>query len=92
MAVRFRLDRGGVRELLKSRQMKNDMQRRAEQVADHARTLAPVVSGEYRRSIEATTELGPTRHVGRAIATVPYAQKVEADRRVLGRAIDAGRR
>jgi hypothetical protein len=89
--VRVRIITRGVREMLKAPDTAAEMKRRAQKVADQAKGAAPVVSGAYRASIEAETHEGPTRVTGRAIATVDYAQSVEARHRVLGRAIDAAR-
>jgi hypothetical protein len=89
--VRVKLISRGIRELLQSRDTADEMLRRARNVADQAKTNAPVVSGTYRASIVAETHQGPTRVTGRAVARAEYAQAVEARHRVLGRAIDAGR-
>jgi hypothetical protein len=89
--VRVRLFPKGMIEMLSSRDAADEMLRRARNVAGQAKANAPVVSGEYRASISAEIHKGPTRVVGRTIANVEYAQKVEAQHRVLGRAIDAGR-
>lgn len=91
--ARFRvtLKSRGMLDLLKSRAVEKDMEARADRVAAQARSQAPVLTGAYRDSIEAESQEHRTRVVGRVVATVDYAQSVEARHRVLGRAIDAAR-
>ena len=89
--TRVTLNHRGMAALLRSRGVEDDMEDRAERVVDFARRVAPVVTGTYKDSLEASTEQHPTRVVGRATANVPYATQVEAAHRVLGRAIDAAR-
>lgn len=88
---RVTLNHAGMRELLRSRGVESEMLRRAEHVAARARSIAPVVSGDYKASIRAETVKHPSRVVGRATAHIEYAYQVEAAHRVLGRAIDAAR-
>lgn len=45
-------------------------------VAEHAKILAPVASGELRASIREDTEQIATRHSGEVGATAPYAPYV----------------
>lgn len=75
--VRFRLDKKGIGQLLKSEGMKEAMVERAERIAARARQIAPVGEqardphpGEYRDSIivTSTTEGGAKKD--RATATV----------------------
>lgn len=90
MRAKVRLNRPGMAALLRSAGVAQEMERRAQRVADLARGLAPVVTGEYHDSIH--VELAVTdRVVGRVVSRVPYALYLEARRRPLGRAIDAAR-
>lgn len=77
MSIDLRLDRGGMRELLNSTQVRAALRARAEEVAATARANAPVETGAYRDSItvvSATTD----RAVERVAATAPHAHLVEA--------------
>lgn len=90
--ARIKVNRGGIRAMLGSAGVRDDMTRRAERIAAAARSSAPVRSGEYRDSIrveQATT--GGYRAVARVVSDVPYAGVVEADTGNLARALDAAR-
>lgn len=87
--TRVELDHAGMRQLLKSAEVQDDLLHRAERVADVARAIAPVRSGRYKASIEAVDDPAASRARARVRATVPYAHLVEAHVRVLGRALDA---
>lgn len=50
----------------------------AEQVAERAKSLAPVETGEYRDSITVEVDEHETRTVAHVGATVPYSGSVEA--------------
>jgi hypothetical protein len=89
--TKVRLISKGMKTLLRSRPMADDMETRAERAAKEARSSAPRVTGTYADHIEAWTEMHPTRVVGRYGSTVDYAVMVEAAHRTLGRAIDAAR-
>lgn len=93
MATRIliRLNGGGIREMLKSQGIAQEMHRRAENVAAAARSHAPVESGAYKASIVVTDELQPTRAVSHVGATVDYAPIVESRLGVLARALDSAR-
>jgi hypothetical protein len=88
---RVKLNHAGMRELLTSAGVQQDLDNRTERMAAAAQAAAPVQSGDYRDSIHA--EPAPTRKRARAkvVADVPYALVVEAKHRTLGRALDAGR-
>lgn len=89
--ARVKLDKAGMRELLRSREVQTEMHRKAERAADAARTIAPEVSGDYIASIEPVDDPASDRARSRVVAHVPYALEVEARHRVLGRALDAAK-
>lgn len=89
--VRVRLISRGMRSLLSSRGVENDMERRAERAATEARRNAPRVTGNYADHIDSWTEKHGDRVVGRYGSDVEYAVIVEAAHRTLGRAVDAAR-
>jgi hypothetical protein len=91
MAVRFRLIRSGMDDLLHSSPVERHLLERAERVADRAKSLAPVKTGTYRNSIRATSEDHPGRVAAHVSSNVRYAALLEARLRVLGRAIDAAK-
>ena len=91
MGVRIKLNRKGLGILLKSSDIGGEMLRRGERVAAQAKSNAPVVSGTYRASIVAELDDHPSRVACHVKARVPYAQKVEADHRTLGRSLDAAK-
>lgn len=90
-AVVFKFNGNGLADILLGDKMGNEMLRRAENVADRAKSLAPVETGAYRNSLRATRAKHPTRQVAHALSDVDYALDVEAAHRVLGHAIDAAK-
>lgn len=93
MALKFRLKRSGVRELLLSAGVAKDLQARADRVADKAKTIAPTgpPTLHYKQEIDSWVVKHKDRVVARAGSHVNYATSVEAKHRVLGRSIDAAR-
>lgn len=91
MANKVKLNRAGMAKMMKSSEMATMLHDRAERVAQAARSAAPVKSGAYAANIEVVDEVHGDRVVSRAVATSPYAQRVESSHRVLGTAIDAAR-
>ncbi len=89
--TRVRLISKGIKSLLRSRAVGDDMENRAERAAKEARSSAPRVTGNYADHIDSWTEMHPTRVVGRYGSTVNYAVIVEAAHRTLGRAVDAAK-
>lgn len=90
------LDHGGIRELLRSAAVQAEMHRRAEKVADRARDIAPVGPdsrtgqvGAYRGSIEVQDDPSRGRARAKVVATDWKAHILEAEHRILGRALDA---
>jgi hypothetical protein len=82
--IRFKVNRAGIRDLLKSEGVKADLKARAERVAAAARaqTDMPIkVEGAHGR-------IRARYHV---VADAPEARAVEAKTRLLGRAMDAAR-
>lgn len=87
----------GIGEMLKSPEMQAAMLRKAVKVRDRAAEIAPVDTGAYKASLEASSgiEADGKRAYGRVTANVPYAFQVEYGthdtprHRTLGRALDA---
>lgn len=80
MRARIELNSQGVRELLKSNEIKADLQRRAEAIA---RAAGP--------GFIADSMVGPNRARASVGTTDIDSMRAEAEDRVLTRAIDAGR-
>lgn len=83
---KVKLDRAGMRRLLKDDQLRDPLREIAERTATRARSSAPVDSGEYQSSItvrSATTD----RVVERVIATAPHSALVESRTGNLKRAL-----
>lgn len=88
--TRVSLNRRGMAQLLKSDMARDAIESPVERAAAKARADAPVDSGDYKASIEVVW--GETdRVVGRVVADIKYAAKVEADTGNLARALDAAR-
>ena len=87
--VRIELNHGGIKELLKSAEVKAELHRRAERAAAAARASAPVDTGTYKASIEVVDEVHKDRVVSRVVADVGYATTVEANTGNLARSLDA---
>lgn len=86
--VKVKLDRRGMRELLRSAGVQRELDRRAERVAETARSLAPVESGDYRDSIHAEPDPTSERARAKVVADDYKAHILEAKHRTLGRALD----
>lgn len=80
--IEFKLNRSGVRSLLRSESVENDLRRRAERVADLARSRAP-----EHVEIVVDSSLGATR--ARAIVLALGGYDEELDKRFLSSAMDA---
>lgn len=86
--VRFKLNSGGMAELLKSAGVRAALDGPAEAVASAMRANAPRDTGALEGSIhveDATTD----RAVKRIVADVPYALAVNANTGFMTRALDA---
>lgn len=84
MTIDFKPDRAGIRELLKSPEIKADLKARAERVAAAARSNTDM-------PIEVEEASGSIRARYHVIAKHPKAKAEEAKTRLLGRAIDSAR-
>lgn len=87
-----KMDWKGVEEMLMTDPaVKEAVRKEADRIANRARATAPVVSGEYRDSIEVvetvTTDMRMNRVAARVVATAPHAGKVEAEHGTLARAL-----
>lgn len=91
MPQRFKINRAGIRRLLKSRGAQEATDRKAAQAAAFAIAIAPVASGDYRRSIEPLAAPTASRARSEVRAGVPYALVVEARENVLAKALNAVR-
>jgi hypothetical protein len=94
VSFQLRLDREGMRELLKSHGVQREMNRRGDKIADRARQIAPYDSDDdyhYRDHIVVQENQTPNRARAEVVAEAPYAIFVESRHRTLGRAIDAAR-
>lgn len=80
--VEIKLNRSGVRSLLRSESVETDLRRRAERVADLARSRAP-----DHVEIVSDSSIGATR--ARAIVLALGGYDEELDKRFLSSAIDA---
>ncbi len=83
---RFQLNSRGMGELLRSKGVRDLLQSKANKVADAVKADMANEDGDWR--VFADTQIGKTR-AGATVHGVPM--RVEADRRVLGRALDAAR-
>lgn len=88
---RVTVNQAGVRALLRSRDVEQDLERRAERVAAAARASAPKRTGELAERIVTETVHRPDRTVARVVADVPYAAKITAENPFLAAALDAAR-
>ena len=76
VTVDVQLDDDAIHELPHSREVQDDLAKRMEQVADVARSIAPVDTGRYKASIRRLPQSGPDGEVF-VEANVPYAIYVE---------------
>lgn len=88
--VRYRPNRRGIRDLIGSEGVRADLERRAEAVAEVARSdyeARPPHTGQVEVFVDSSA--GAPRARAAVIARHPAAQHIEADRRPLGAALDA---
>lgn len=88
------LNEAGLTEILRSREVLADLERRAERVAAAAAAVGVRVSGDPGADelpIKVTSRIGSKRAVARVIVAHPAGLAVEAKHRLLGRAMDAAR-
>jgi type II secretory pathway component PulJ len=93
MARRIQLNHGGMAAMLKSGEVRAELNRAAEQMkaaAQQASPIGPEEGGHYRDRFEIENR---TTDRAKVILrnTSPYAAQIEARQRILGSAIDAGR-
>jgi len=88
MADRVRLNRAGMRELLRSDGVRHELTRRMDGVESAAKASAPVDSGAYRDSIHVEQDT-TDRAVVRVVADADHALVVESKTGNLARALDA---
>jgi len=81
--MRLKINNQGIRELFRSEGVKKDLKRRADAVAEAAKATTDM-------DIEVQDRTG-VRARYRVIALDPRAKALEAEERILGRAIDAAR-
>jgi hypothetical protein len=90
MARRIQLDHSGMAAMLKSGEVRAELTRRAERIADAARQRAPVETGAYRDGIHVEQDTTDRAKV-LVVAEDWKSSILEARLRILGSAIDAGR-
>lgn len=85
--ARVRLNPAGITAMLKSPGLRDELERRASNAAERARSSAPVESGNYKNSITSGSEEHPSRLVGRVYANAPYALIVERNHNTLSKSL-----
>lgn len=88
--AKFKIKSGGVEELLKSKDVRDELTSRMQRVLAAAQASAPVVTGNYKAGLtlrQDTTDRAAVRVVG----TAPHSHLVEAQSGNLARALDAAR-
>lgn len=91
---RFRLNRGAARALLRSAEVRAEMQRRADAVKAASESQwqeATAGTAPEPVRVVADTSTGSGRAFATVIAIHPASLRVERERRILGGAIDAAR-
>lgn len=83
----YRANHAGVRELLRSQPIAEIVEAAAEKIADRARTLAPVRSGDYRDSIRVVSDVHASRVASHVGPHVSYGLVVEARSHVMRRSL-----
>lgn len=89
---RVTVDYDGIGEVLRSREMEQDLLRRAERVAAAVRAAGVMVSGvpgTDELPVKVKSNIGRNRASARVSIPHPAALAVEAKHRLLGRALDA---
>lgn len=86
MAVRVKVNRTAVRTLLRSSEMRAELERRARRIAAAADANAGTPGGH-----RVDSDIGKNRARAAVITATPKAMHQEATKRSLTRAIDAGR-
>lgn len=86
---RIRLNPAGLRALYKSQGVRSFLTYEAGALAQTARSIAPVDTGDYARSITSYIVDHPTRAIGRVEAKINYGLVVEANHGTLVRALGA---
>lgn len=84
----------GLRELLRSQEVRADLARRAEAVAARVRGAGIMVNGEPGTDplpVKVTSDIGPGRARAQVAITHPSGMAVEAKHRILGSSVDAAR-
>ncbi len=90
MPPRVRLDRRGVRSLLRDPGVRAELRRRAEQVRGRAEATAPRDTGAFAASFRVDDAI-TDRAVARVITTDPAGLFKEARFRTMTRALDAAK-
>ncbi|MFY1686495.1 HK97 gp10 family phage protein [Plantactinospora sp. WMMB782] len=96
--VRFKADRAGINNLVRSDMLRRECERRAELVRWTAQQIAPVRTGRYRASMTVTSGTRTRGAYARVTANAPYSVYVEFGnrlgaprQRVMLRALQAAR-
>lgn len=91
IAYRVQVNRGFLRQVLKSPEVAHDLERRANRVLAAARSSAPVRSGDYQASLMGVVGVDRGRVKARVGTTDPAGRIIEARHHVLARALEAAR-
>lgn len=89
MTVRVVLNSAGMAELLSSPAIQAELMRRGERVAEAAKAIAPVETGNYRDGIKAWSEQHKDRVVVHIGSTDDKSAIVEANTGTMARALRA---
>lgn len=87
MAVNYRPNHTGLREVLRSDRMSEVITDAGEMIASRARANAPVLSGALRDSIRVAVDQHPTRVVAHVGVHVNYGLVIESRTHFLRRAL-----
>lgn len=90
----LKLNGRGIRDLLRSQEVRRDLERRAERAAGRVRSAGIMVNGEPGTDplpVSVTSDIGPGRARAQVAITHPAGMAVEAKHRILGSSVDAAR-
>lgn len=86
--ITVKLNHKGVQALLKSKQVESALVTSGNRVANQARNVVPVRSGQLRDSIKVVADQTPTRARVRVVLDTPYAAKVAATNPAIAASLD----
>lgn len=89
--MKFTPNRRGFEELLRSEEVKKDLRRRSERVADAALSGYTAAPGERNPGYVANVQQGKSRARGSVVTATPHAARSSAVNNTLLRALEAAR-